>query len=133
VKAVGSKMSVFAGPVLNPGDPKHGYEDGTTILVPMEFWKVVMCVGEEDGAMKRYAYGFVFDQTEPVKRLGFEAMNMDDFEIYQMPVKEIAAKTGLVFDDSIIEADVLTDQGANESIRGFKGKRIRSLESVLLR
>lgn len=133
VKAVGNKMSVFAGPVLNPNDPEHGYEDGTTILVPMEFWKVVACVGEENGQTKRYAYGFVFDQTEPVNRLGFERMNMDDYEIYQMPLKDIAAKTGLVFDDSLLKADVLADQGANESIRGFKGKRILSLESVLLR
>ncbi len=133
VKALGGRMSVFAGPVLNPEDPEHGYEDGTTILVPMEFWKVVVCVGEEDGEMKRFAYGFVFDQTEPIQRLGFERMNMDDYEIYQMPIKEVATKTGLVFDGSILQADVLKDQGANESIRGFKGKRIRSLESVLLR
>lgn len=133
VKAVGNKMSVFAGPVLNPEDPEHGYEDGATIQVPMEFWKVVVCVGEENGEQKRYAYGFVFDQTEPVERLGFEKMNMDDYEIYQMPIKDIATKTGLVFDDSIIQADVLTEGSANESIRGFKGKRIRSLESILLR
>jgi endonuclease G len=133
VKAVDSKMSVFAGPVLNPNDPEHGYDDGITILVPMEFWKVVVCVGEENGKTKRYAYGFVFDQTEPVKRLSFERMDMDDFGIYQMPLKDIAAKTGLVFDDSIIKADVLTEQGANESIRGFKGKRIRSLDSIVLR
>ena len=133
VKAVGNKMSVFAGPVLNPDDPEHGYEDGATILVPMEFWKIVVCVAEEDGETKRYAYGFVFDQTEPVERLGFEKMNMDDYEIYQMPITDIAAKTGIVFDDAIIQADVLKEGGANESIRGFKGKRIRSLESILLR
>ena len=33
----------------------------------------------------------------------------------------------------VIQADVLKEGGANESIRGFKGKRIRSLESILLR
>ena len=133
VKAVGNKMSVFAGPVFNPDDPEHGYEDGTTILVPMEFWKVVVCVGKEGNETKRFAYGFVFDQTEPIKRLGFEAMNMEDYEIYQMPIKDLAAKTGLVFDDSILDADVMAGGGANESIRGFSGKRIRSLENVLLR
>lgn len=133
VKAVGSKMSVLAGPMLNPDDPEHGYEDGVTIQVPIEFWKVVVCVGEESGETKRFAYGFVFDQTEPVQRLGFERMNMDDYKIFQVPIKEIATKAGLVFAKSIIQADVLKELDAKESIRGFKGKRIRSLESILLR
>ena len=67
-----------------------------------ELWKVLVCVGEENGKTKRYAYGFVFDQPEPVNRLGYERMNMDNFAIYQMPLTDIAAKTGLVFDESII-------------------------------
>ena len=133
MKAVGNKMSVFAGPVLNPNDPEHGYEDGTTIQVPMEFWKVVLCVGKENGHTRRYAYGFVFDQTEPVERLGFERMDMSDFAIYQMPIKDITAKTGVIFDESVIKADVITEPDVNESIRGSRGKRIRSLEGVVLR
>ncbi len=133
VGAVGNKMSVFAGPVLNPDDPEHGYEDGATIQVPMEFWKIVLCVGKENGETKRFAYGFVFDQADPVERLGFERMDMDHFEIYQMPIKEIARKTGLRFAPEILAADVLRQTGAEESVRGFAGKRIRSLEAVILR
>jgi len=37
VNAAGGRMVVFAGPVLNPEDPEHGYGEGTTIQVPMEF------------------------------------------------------------------------------------------------
>ena len=53
--------------------------------------------------------------------------------IYQMPIKEITRKTGVVFDASVLAADVLKDGGGNESIRGFAGKRIESLNSVVLR
>jgi hypothetical protein len=68
-----------------------------------------------------------------VQRLGYERMNMEDYVIYQMPIREITKKTGVVFDASVLAADVLKDGGANESIRGFAGKRIESLRSVVLR
>jgi endonuclease G len=133
VDAEGGRMSVFAGPVLNSQDPRHGYDDAPHIQVPMEFWKVVVCVGRDNGHAEKLAYGFVFDQTEPVQRLGYERMNMDDYEIYQMPIKEITKKTGIVFHASVLNADVLKAGGAPESIRGFAGKRITSMASVVLR
>ena len=133
VKAEGGRMSVFAGPVPSKDDPRHGYENGTEIQVPMEFWKVVVCVSQSGAHAEKLAYGFVFDQTEAVQRLGYERMNMDDYEIYQMPIREITKKTGVVFDATVLAADVLGAGGAPESIRGFAGKRIRSLQGVVLR
>lgn len=133
VKAEGGRMSVFAGPVLNPDDPEHGYEDGATIQVPMEFWKVVACVSRENGQKVKRSYGLVFDQTEPVERLGYERMNMDDYEIYQMPLAEITKKTGVVFDPTLLAVDVLKGGGANERVRGFRGKRIKRLDQIVLR
>jgi endonuclease G len=133
VHAEGGRMSVFSGPVLNPEDPRHGYDDEHDIQVPMEFWKVVVCVGRADGKAEKLAYGFVFDQTEPVQRLGYERMNMDDYEIYQMPIEEITKKTGVAFPASVLKADVLKAGGANESIRGFAGKRVTALTGVVLR
>jgi endonuclease G len=134
VKALDGRMSVLAGPVLNPEDPEHGYEGEDHIQVPMEFWKIVLCVGEDDqGRQQNYAYGFVFDQTEPIQRLGYERMDMDDYDIYQMPIADIAKKAGLVFDQTIMQADVMKGGGANEAIRGFAAKRIRSLDGILLR
>jgi hypothetical protein len=50
-----------------------------------------------------------------------------------MPITEITKKTGIVFDPSVVEADVLETGGAPERVRGFAGKRIRSLQSVVLR
>ena len=128
-------MCVFAGPVLSADDPEHGYEegDGATIQVPMEFWKVVACVSRENGQKVKRSYGFVFDQTEPVQRLGYERMNMDDYEVYQMPLAEITKKTGVVFDPTLLAADVLKGGGANERVRGFRGKRIKKLDQIVLR
>ena len=133
VVAEGGRMNVFAGPVLNPEDPEHGYPDGATIQVPMEFWKVVACVSRENGQKVHLSYGFVFDQTEPVQRLGFERMNMDDYAVYQMPLTDITKKTGVVFDATLRDADVLKGGGGTERVRGFRGKRIRSLDQVVLR
>jgi endonuclease G len=133
VKAEGGRMCVFAGPVLNPDDPEHGYPDGATIQVPMEFWKVVACVSRENGHRVKLSYGFVFDQTEPVKRLGYERMNMDDYAIYQMPIADITKKAGVVFGPSLRAADVLKSGGTDERVRGFKGKRIAKLDQIVLR
>ncbi len=90
-------------------------------------------MSQNGGQAEKLAYGFVFDQTEPVQRLGYERMNMDDYEIYQMPIREITKKTGVVFDATVLAADVLGTGGAPESVRGFAGKRLRSLQGVVLR
>jgi len=132
IKTESGRMCVFAGPVLNPADPHHGYGDGTEIQVPMEFWKVVCCTSKEGGQTRKRAYGFVFDQTEPVQRLGYERLNVEDYAIYQMPIRDITRKTGVVFDPSVLAADVLKAGGAPESIRGFEGKRITALDGLIL-
>lgn len=131
VQPLGGRMVVFAGPVLNPADPQRGYGDSPAIRVPMEFWKVVLCTAEEDGETVRLAYGLVFDQTEPIQRLGYERMNMEDYEIYQMPIADITRKTGVAFDQSVLEADVLKTRRVNERVRGFEGRRIQSLYDIV--
>jgi hypothetical protein len=68
-----------------------------------------------------------------LQRPGHERMNMDDYEVYQMPIREITKKTGVVFDPSVLAADVLGTGGAPERVRGFAGKRIDSLQGVVLR
>ena len=133
VAPLGGRMVVIAGPVLKPDDPEHGYSDGATIQVPMEFWKVVLCTAEEDGQTVRLAYGLVFDQTEPVRRLGYERMNMGDYEIYQVPIRTIAKKAGIAFDQTVMDADVLKGAPGFERIRGLEGRRIRSLRDAILR
>jgi hypothetical protein len=60
-------------------------------------------------------------------------MNMDNYELYKMPIREITKKTGVVFAPSVLAADVLGTGGAPERVRGFGGKRIDSLQGVVLR
>jgi hypothetical protein len=59
-------------------------------------------------------------------------MDMDDYKVYQMPIKEITKKTGVAFDKSVLQADVLKARRGNERIRGFEGRRIQSLDDVVL-
>jgi len=132
-KALDGRVCVFAGPVLGLRDPRHGYDDDNLIKVPMKFWKIVMCVSNKDDGSEPLAYGFIFDQTEAIERLGFERMDMSEYEIYQVPVAEITRKTGVQFDDSVLAADVLRRGGANESLRDDKGVSITTLEDIVLR
>ena len=132
VKALDGRMVVFGGPVLNDDDPSHGYPGQEPIQVPMQYWKVVLCTARQGSKTTRHAYGFVFDQTEQVQTLGYEKMDMTAYEIYQVPLAEITAKTGVTFAASVRAADVLKD-GAHEALRGSGRKRVTGLESVVLR
>jgi len=131
VVAEGGRMSIFAGPVLKPADPKHGYPGRELVQVPMEFWKVVLCVSTENGKSVRRAYGFVFDQTKNIQERGFEKMNMDDFKIEQTPLTQITAKTGVVFPATVRAADVLKPPLGPERLA--LARPIASLSDVVLR
>lgn len=131
VKAEGGRMSIFAGPVLKQADPKHGYPGRTPVQVPMEFWKVVMCVSKENGKPVRRAYGFVFDQTKDIQKHGFEKMDMTAYSIQQKPLAEITKKTGVVFPPSVLKADVLKATIGNEALA--KGREITALSDLILR
>lgn len=132
-KAIGGRVSVLSGPVLNARDPEHGYEGELSIRVPMEFWKIVLCVSDDGDGPVRRAYGFIFDQSEPVARLGFERMDFSDYQISQRSVAAIARKTGIVFPASISKADVLRPGGPNESLGGDRPVFIREVGEVVLR
>jgi endonuclease G len=132
VRALDGRMVVLAGPVLSDDDPTHGYPGEKPIQVPMRYWKVVLCTSRSGGKTQRHAYGFVFDQSVVVRKFGYEKMNMDDFEIYQVPIAEISDETGVTFAASVLAADVLKN-GARETRRGPTRKRITGLESLVLR
>jgi endonuclease G len=131
-RALDDQMVVLAGPVLGDDDPTHGYPGEKPIQVPMRYWKVVLCTSSSGGRTQRHAYGFVFDQSVVVRTFGYEKMNMDDFEIHQVPIAEISDETGVTFAASVLAADVLRN-GARETRRGPTRTRITRLESVVLR
>jgi endonuclease G len=131
VRALDGRMVVLAGPVLSDDDPTHGYPGEKPIQVPMRYWKVVLCTSRSGDRTLRHAYGFVFDQSVVVRTLGYEKMNMHDFEIHQVPIAQISRETGVTFAASVLAADVLKN-GARETRRGTARKRITGLESLVL-
>jgi DNA/RNA endonuclease G (NUC1)/V8-like Glu-specific endopeptidase len=79
------KVSVFTGPVFGPDDkPYRG------ILLPGEFWKVVVMVREDTGKLS--ATGYLLSQQDMLT--GFEFV-FGRFRTYQVTLQEIERKTGL--------------------------------------
>lgn len=124
--AVGNKAVVLSGPVLDPNDPEKTYPRGT-LQVPMRFWKVVACISEDSGSRELLAYGFVFDQSTPIRTKGYEAMDMSDYEVHQRSLEAITAISGVVFPKVLLRADVLRDTPGEERllIRGQADVRLR--------
>jgi endonuclease G, mitochondrial len=116
IGAVDNRASIFAGPVLdNQNDPEQNYGFGF-VQYPLRFWKVIAGVSIEGGQSKVRAYGFVFDQSGPVERFGLEAINFSPFKSYQRSLAAISNLTGVLFPQILLDADVLVNQGAPESI-----------------
>lgn len=115
VNAVGNRMIVLAGPVLATDDPVKEYPRGP-LQVPMRFWKVVACVSEDNGDPELLAYGFVFDQSEPIRTKGYERMDMGDYEINQRSLAFITEISGVVFAAVLMESDVLKGTRGEEKI-----------------
>jgi len=96
------KLAVFAGPVLDPGDPPY-----RGIQIPLRFWKVVAFV--QDGALA--ATGYILDQTPLVHDLDAvlaeaaaagEAPPLGAFRTFQVPIADIAVLAGVDLDQLVL-------------------------------
>jgi endonuclease G len=122
----GQKASILAGPVLdNEKDPEYN-----EIQYPLEFWKVFAIVSETDGNL---VYGFLLSQKDKVDEFGLEVEALPRFnatvKALQVSLREIEEKSGIIFDDSLHDFDVLKDApDATEPLLGdmsnFKPKRL---------
>ncbi len=125
VGAVGNRASIFAGPVLAENDPSQDYGYGL-IQYPLRFWKVITCAEEVGGKPSLLAYGFLLDQSGPVKRFGIEAMEFGRFRAFQVALTTITGLTGVAFDKLLLAADVLAGQdAADERIPLEKFEQVR--------
>ena len=89
------RCSVFAGPVLQDEDQHYrGYQ------IPSEYWKIILF--EQAGQLTARA----FLLTQDLDRLQV-LMALDEFRVYQVTVTEVEERTGLVFPDSVHDADDL--------------------------
>jgi endonuclease G, mitochondrial len=96
------KLSVFAGPVLDPDDPPY-----RGIQIPLRFWKVVAFV--QDGALA--ATGYILDQTPLVDDLDAvlaaaaaegAVPPLGEFRTFQVPIADIAVLAGLDLDQLVL-------------------------------
>ena len=81
------KVSVFTGPVFGPCDRE--YRD---MLIPQEYWKVVVCVNAFTGQLSASAY--LLSQSRFIEDLEFV---FGAYKTYQVPVQLVENKAGLHF------------------------------------
>lgn len=126
--AVGNRMTIFAGPILdNAGDLVHDFGPGD-IQLPLRFWKVVVVIDGRGAARKLRAYGFILDQKPAIDRYGLEGFRIGEFSNYHVALNEITADSGVVFPQVLLEADLL--HAAAPERRRVK---FNSLENVRVR
>lgn len=89
------KLSVFGGPIFKETD--FPYRE---ILVPRSFWKVIAYV--EGGELKAKAYVLTQDDLEAQ----LESLGLEEFKLYQVPLTELSAKTGLDY-GPLAQADTI--------------------------
>jgi endonuclease G len=90
------RVSVFGGPVFGEDDPTY-----RGARIPREYWKMIAYVAE-DGTLRTAA--FVLSQANLLSDI--ESLDLDPFRLYQVRVRDLAARTGLVFTE-FETADVL--------------------------
>ncbi|WP_064742049.1 DNA/RNA non-specific endonuclease [Inquilinus limosus] len=110
------RVSVLGGPVFRDDDPVY-----RSVAIPRDYWKIVAYV--EAGALK--AKAFLLTQEDLLNRI--EALGLERFRLYQLPIAELESRTGLDFGD-LKAAD---DRAAPARRRGRRGA-IESLPRVTL-
>lgn len=86
------RISLFGGPVFHEDDRLY-----RNTRLPREFWKVILYV--ENQVLK--AKGFLL--TQNLDEL--EALELNNFKVYQVAIDEIATRCGLIFDQDVKSAD----------------------------
>ena len=99
VKVADLRVSLFGGPIMRLRDPL--YRD--IARIPREFWKIVAYTDAADDQDKVRA--FILTQSDLVKNLGPEVLELDEFHWYQVPISRIEKETGVRFSKSFKELD----------------------------
>jgi endonuclease G len=128
-KAVGNRLTIFAGPFLSDDDEERDFGAGIKVKVPVSFWKIVVAVEENAGLRTLRAYGFVLDQTDAIKEFGWEGrFRVGKFSEQQYSLADIAGWANITFAQVLLDADPM----AVEPLESRK-RRLASLDSVKLR
>lgn len=114
------KVCVFTGPVFGSDDiPYRG------VLLPKEFWKVVVIRREDTDELSATAY--MLSQADMIS--GFEFV-YGRYKTYQVMVSKVASLTGLDF-GPLVAADPLAARGDFEAV-GREAVEVTGPESLVL-
>ena len=108
-----TRASILAGPVLATQDPTADFGKGL-IQYPIQFFKIVCVVDRSAGGRALRAFGFLLSQQDVVTKFGIERFGPGRFERYQVPLSEIEAAAGLIFDPVLHAADVMAGQAGRK-------------------
>jgi endonuclease G len=86
------RVSLFGGPVFRDDDRQF-----KGVKLPREYWKIIVFI--EDSKLK--AKGFMLTQNLDV----LQVLELDQFRVYQVALKEIEARCGLTFPATLKAAD----------------------------
>ena len=81
------RVSVFSGCIFDSEDPQY-----RGARIPRRFWKIVAFAAPGNGPL--HAYGFMLDQSSLVRDVQ-DTVPFGATKTYQLPVREIASRTGL--------------------------------------
>lgn len=109
------KVSVFSGPIFRDSDRMY-----RAILIPEDFWKVVVLVNDDTGQLS--ATGYVVSQRDFVQDLEFV---FGPYETYQVALVTIEAQTGLDFGD-------LRAVDPFAGIEAVAARPLRTVDDILL-
>jgi endonuclease G, mitochondrial len=104
------RVSLMAGPVLDAGDPLY-----RGVQIPREFWKAVFFTDDEDGANK--ARAFILTQRDLLEQMQPEALALQEFRWYQVPLATIEQRVGIRFDAALHRIDTQFPQALGPRAR----------------
>lgn len=117
------RVSVFTGPVLRDSDQPY-----RRVLIPQDFWKVVVMVNSDTQAIHATAY--ILTQSHLVGDIT-EGFKFGPFGTAQLPIAELESLTGLSF-GQLTNADPMAKQGGDELPDGQRRKVLTRLRDIIL-
>jgi len=119
-KVEGFKVTVFTGPVLGESDKKQ-----RGVKVPVDFWKVVVAIDADSGALLSSSYLLTQEGMMPT-----ESFRYGPFKTYQVPIAKIEQLADLKFSKAVRNADVFS--GADEEGPEGRGLEIQGPQDIVL-
>ena len=111
------RVSLFGGPVFHEDDQSY-----RNSKLPREFWKIIMYV--ESHVLK--AKGFLL--TQNLDEL--EALDLDDFKVFQVSLTEIETRCGFMLDETIKAADTFGQKLRLKKVSMLQRKAIEKVADI---